>query len=87
MAGIVLGDRVRDSITGFEGVAVARTDWLHGCVRYGVQSAELKDGKPIEPQWFDEPQLVKVDQVAVARASQASGGPRDDPQRSYDPSR
>ena len=34
---IVLGDRVRCRITGFAGVVVARTDWIYGCMRWGVQ--------------------------------------------------
>ena len=28
-----LGSRVKDSITGFEGFAVSRTEYLYGCVR------------------------------------------------------
>jgi len=70
MANIGLGDRVRASITGFEGFVVARTDWSGGCVRFGVQSEVLKNGKPIKPQWFDELQLAKVEPVAVARISE-----------------
>lgn len=37
-----LGQVVRDRITGYSGVVIGRTDWLYGCVRYGVQSTELK---------------------------------------------
>jgi hypothetical protein len=55
-----LGDHVKDRITGFGGIAIARTDWLYGCTRYGVQSEELdKDGTPVEVQWFDEQSLCK----------------------------
>lgn len=28
-----LGDRVKDQVTGFEGIAIARTEWLFGCPR------------------------------------------------------
>ena len=52
-----LGDRVRDRVSGFTGVVIARTEWLYGCTRFGVQAEELKDGKPIEAEWFDERSL------------------------------
>jgi hypothetical protein len=56
---IELGTRVKDSITGFSGVATARTEYLYGCVRVAVEPTELKDGKPIESVWFDEQRLAK----------------------------
>lgn len=64
---IKLGARVTDRITGFTGICIARTDWLNGCARYGVQAEELKDGKPIEPEWFDA--------LALDPASKEPGGP------------
>ena len=36
-----LGDRVRDEITGFEGVVVVRSQWLNNCNTYGVQPTKL----------------------------------------------
>lgn len=54
---IKLGGKVRDRVTGFEGVVVARTDWLYGCSRFGVQSSGMKDGVPLAAQWFDEQSL------------------------------
>lgn len=57
---IKLGDNVKDTITGYTGVVVARTEWLYGCVRFGVQSKELKDGKPMDVYWLDEAQTVKL---------------------------
>ncbi len=44
---INLGDKVKDTITDFEGTAVARCVYLNGCVRIEVQPKELKDGKMI----------------------------------------
>ena len=32
-----LGDEVKDTITGFKGIVVARTEWLNGCARVTVQ--------------------------------------------------
>lgn len=52
-----LGDKVRDSISGFTGIVMSRTEFLYGCVRVGVAPQELKDGKMLENGHFDEPQL------------------------------
>jgi hypothetical protein len=63
-----LGASVTDSISGFTGIAVSRTEYLYGCVRVGVEPGNLKDGKPGETQYFDEQRL--------STASKAkSGGP------------
>ena len=54
---ITLGTLVTDSITGFSGVAVSRTEYLFGCVRVGVQPQQLKEGKMIEAEYIDEQRL------------------------------
>jgi hypothetical protein len=79
---IELGNKVKDNITGFVGIAVGRTTWLFGCNRIAVEPQELKDGKPIEAQWFDEQRIelvvdtkpeVSPDNTAI------TGGPQNDP--------
>lgn len=55
-----IGDVAMDTITGFRGVVVARTEYLAGQTRVAIQSRELKDGKPMEPQWFDAPQVAAI---------------------------
>ena len=55
---IPLGARVRDSITGFEGIAIGRAVYLYECPAVAVQAEELESGKPIDKQWFDEARLV-----------------------------
>lgn len=88
---IKLGSKVRDTLTGFEGVAVARTEWIYGCARVGVEKEGLDEkGTPVEAQWFDEQRLELVESrpVAVSEASSAvSGGPKADPSRQADPTR
>ena len=81
---INLGDRVKDSITGFTGVAVAQTKWLHGCTRITIQPEQLKDGKVVEAMTFDEPQ-IKLVKESVAGGTSDTGGPRPEPQRSSAP--
>jgi len=46
---VPIGARVRDRITGVEGVVVARTEYLRGCNRYSVQQAAGKNGEV--PAW------------------------------------
>ena len=51
-----LGDIVRDTITGLEGVVVGRTDYLYGCRRYQIAPRDLKDGKPVRQESADSGQ-------------------------------
>ena len=81
---IKLGSKVKDIYTGFSGIAVGRSEWLYGCARFAIEPQELKDGKPIEAQWFDEQrvQLVEEEKPKVTRESKArTGGPQRDPKR------
>lgn len=55
---IGLGDRVKDPISGFQGIVTAVTTWLHGCIRVVVQPEELREGMPAADQAFDQSQLV-----------------------------
>ena len=79
---IVLGSKVRDTLTGFSGVAVGRTEWMFGCARVGIEPEELKDGKPIETQWFDEQRIevIKAEEPQISENNSATtGGPKNDP--------
>jgi hypothetical protein len=82
-----LGDRVEDMVTGFSGIAVAKSEYLNGCVRYGVQGP-LHDGVPTEWQWFDDSQLHVLVEAAVQLSlplkGEAPGGPRPNPVRNSD---
>lgn len=53
MANVKLGDRVKDTISGFKGIMVSHAKHLHGCDTIGVKPEVLHDGQPIECQWFD----------------------------------
>lgn len=71
---VKLGSVVTDSITGFSGVAMSRTEFIHGCARVYVQPKALHDGKPVEAQYFDELQLVEN---VVEPTDKKKGGPGD----------
>lgn len=81
---VKLGQKVRDTITGLEGIAVARTVWMYGCVRITVQPMEVKEGKPAEMVFVDEPQLEIVREKAAPEAAPAHGPRSSDPGRPVD---
>lgn len=62
---INLGSEVKDLVTGFQGIAVARTQFLNGCYRISVQPPMSKEGKVPENETFDEPQLKLVKEGKV----------------------
>lgn len=70
-----LGDEVKDLVSGFQGVAVARYQYLQGCNRICVQPPVNKDGKLSETATFDEPQLEVIEAQKVARQIAIPGGP------------
>lgn len=89
-----LGDRVRDRMTGFEGIVIAITEWLYNCRRITVQPSTLdKDGAIPKTESFDEDQLEVVERGAFKPKVQETapaaktGGPRDTPNRGPEPSR
>jgi len=86
---IPLGSIASDIVTGFKGVIVARTEWMTGCTRYGIQSRKLKeDGSVLDIQWFDEAQvMVTVSEPAVEIPQAPPAGPTPAPQRNPDPKR
>ena len=86
---IQTGDRVKDTITGYTGIVVGITYYIHGCRRIGVMSQKLSaDGKPCEPVWLDEPQLVMLKRKAVNPFKGDTGGPLPfTPQRQSNPTR
>lgn len=71
---ITLGSVVRDKITGFEGTAVARVEFLTRCARYEVQPKLDKDGKNVEPLYFDETMLEIIEDAAIQVAKPTTGG-------------
>jgi hypothetical protein len=57
-SGIKLGSLVKDSITGFTGIAIGRTEFGFGCIHIRVQAQGLtKMGDPIPVQSFDDQRI------------------------------
>ncbi len=78
MTTINLGDEVKDVVTGFQGVAIAKCDWLYGCTRITVQPPVGKDGKVPDNYTFDMPSLRIIKRAKVKRASNDTGGSQND---------
>ena len=59
---ITLGQKVKDNVTGFTGIAVAKCIYLNGCIQYQIVP-KFNPGSGIlyRNLWVDESQLKIVD--------------------------
>ena len=62
-----LGIKVKDVVTGFKGVTMARAEYLTGCNQYLVLPIPKKASKDTYPEshWFDEARLRIVNKKPV----------------------
>ena len=81
---IKLGQTVRCKVTGIEGIATARCEYINGCIHYGVTPPSV-DGKYPDTSYIDEQQLKIVDNGILEenasgdtpkKASTRRGGPQ-----------
>ncbi len=68
------GTNVKSNISGFKGMITSRSDHLNGCNRYFVNPPVDKDGKLPEGYWFDEAELVKLEEPTLKPQNQERGG-------------
>ncbi|MEE8114279.1 MAG: hypothetical protein V3T23_07980 [Nitrososphaerales archaeon] len=82
----ILGQRVRDIVTGFEGIATVRVEYINGCNQYLVKPrCEWKKDEPMkqpEGSYIDDQSLELVDQgicdppaADINQAPAPTGGP------------
>ena len=80
---IMLGSKVRDKLTGFDGIASGRTNWLSGNTTVTIEPTKLHDGKPIQAHNFDSARVELVEEQKPPMSKQgdpkAPGGPQNDP--------
>jgi hypothetical protein len=80
-----LGSKVKDLISGFEGIATGRTEYLYGCAQVCIVPDKLSDkGELLGGEWFDEQRVHVVeerDPPLSADNSATSGGPQRDAPR------
>lgn len=76
----MLGKKVRDKVTGVEGICTGKCEYLYGCTQYNIVPAVAADSKLPDTYWFDEGRIEIIgDGVAAADVSAtAPGGPNRD---------
>ena len=72
--GIKLGDKVRCKVTGFTGIAVARTEFLNGCIQFNVLPKADKKTKMPEEIGIDEGSLELVNKPKKKVIKRDTGG-------------
>lgn len=82
---IELGAKVRDKVTGFSGIASARTVWTGGEITVTIEPDQLRDGKTVEAQSFPYQRIELVEAKKPPMSANANpaapGGPKDDPKQ------
>jgi hypothetical protein len=77
-----LGQKLRDRVTGFEGIATSKVEYLNGCVQFCIKPP-MKDGKIVEGEYFDQQQLEFVDEGIAVEQRNTGGAMSDTPRASY----
>lgn len=75
---IQLGNKVRDKVSGFRGIAIGRAVYLNGCTHIMIQPTLDKDGKYVDAHWFDDVQLQILDgglEIEETKEEKPPGGP------------
>lgn len=71
-----LGNRLRDKVSGVEGITTGYVTFLNGCVQWNIHPKVGEDGKVSEANYYDEQQLEFVDDgIAAAPAGIPSSTP------------
>lgn len=80
---ISLGNKVRDRVTGFTGIATSKVEYLNGCVQYCIMpAADKKTGKVEDGRYVDS-QQIEILGVGVTVLARPTGGPASDAPKSY----
>jgi hypothetical protein len=79
MKKIVLGNKVKDKVTGFTGIAICKCLYLNGCIQFHVSPKVDRKGDLRCDEWFDEQQLVYVAKGLVVEPKPTGGGKRKHP--------
>lgn len=76
---VKLGDEVKDEVSGFQGIAVARTEYLNGCVQFEVQPKVNEKMELPDSCFIDEQQLQIIEKNNKEDPEEAGGGVRNHP--------
>ena len=73
-----LGDKARDSITGFAGTLIGRAEYLTGCEQWLIVGLAFDPGKLGESGWFDADRIEVTEKAATKLDVTRAGGPQHD---------
>jgi len=73
-----LGDKLKDKVTGFEGIAVAKIEYLNGCCQYCIKPQMHTSGKMPNGEYIDVQQLEVVKSDSVIVEAKETGGDHPD---------
>jgi len=73
---VELGQKVRDIVTGFTGIATAKVEYLNGCVQFHVRPT-VATPKKGESQEYPDGKYIDVEQLRVVGKSKIKLQPRD----------
>jgi hypothetical protein len=77
---LMLGQIVKDQVSGFSGVITARVQYITGCNQYLVRPQGLDDkGKIQEGHYFDEDTLIILPKKSLRLKIHNPGGPQETP--------
>ena len=72
-----LGDKVRDKISGLEGIITSKIEFLNGCIQYGIQPPVSENGDMREVEYIDEGQLERIkEKTTIIKQENVGGGIR-----------
>lgn len=71
--GIELGTSVRDTLTGFSGIVLARAEYLTGCHQIFVLPESEKPNEIKDGHWFDIERIERTGERAVTFAARRTG--------------
>lgn len=69
---IILGEKYRDSITNFEGIAVAKCEYLYGCKQTQLEGVD-SNGEP-KTWWFDNQRITEMEEKKPEPEYYPTGG-------------
>lgn len=82
---IELGDKVKDLITGFEGIAVAKTEFINGCVQFSV-AKQLKKGEKFPDLLVGEP-CIDSKSLRIVKKKAVNLDEDEEDEEDYEPKR
>ncbi len=71
---IILGEKYRDMVHGFEGVATVLSRHMTGCDRVCLEA--MDDKSDLKEYWFD---ITRLEDVKIPASEQKTGGPQSAP--------